>query len=153
MTKKVVDFEPAAARRAAKMAERKAAEGATRAAGGEPRRLRAADTWVSAAAEVAITPGLGARAHEPSPEPPAGAEIAETLGQLQRELAGAWRRPAERHLAGLARLASSRTPAEAIEAQAAIANAATAQALADAARIAEAYARLARASARLFAWV
>lgn len=152
MTKKVVDFKPAAARRAAQIAARKAAEGRAQAIAGEPRRLRAADTWVAAAAGEVSAPGRGTGASEPVAAPPVGAEIAETLGQLQREIAGAWRAPAERHLAGLARLASSRTPAEAIEAQVALANAAAAHALADAARVAEAYGRFARATARIFAW-
>lgn len=134
MTKKVVDFKPAAA------AARARAVGAP--------RLRAADGWVAAAASESEPAGPAERR---TPEPaPVGPEIAESLGQLQRELAIALRAPAERHLTGLARLASCRTPAELAATQVEVANGLVSHSLTDAARIAECWARMNRATARIF---
>jgi len=134
VTKKVVDFKPAAAAARARIA-------------GAP-RLRAADGWVAAAAvESEAAAPAPRRAAEP---PPVGPEIAESIGQLQRELATALRAPAERHVAGLARLASCRSPAELMAAQVALANDLVSHSLTDTARIAECYARMNRATARMF---
>lgn len=147
MTKKVVDFKPAAAaRRAARDAQ--SAESRARAVG-EPRRWRAADGWVASAASAEAEIAASVRPRAPEP-PPVGPEIAESLGQLQRELATALRAPAERHVAGLVRLASCRTPAELLAAQVALANELVSQGFTDAARIAECWARTNRATARIF---
>ncbi|MGJ3265294.1 MAG: phasin family protein [Salinarimonas sp.] len=130
----VVPFAPAAARRAAAAARR--------AAPAEPRRRRTADAgadaWVSAAG--------------PAPAPAAWLDplpMTECIGQLQRDCAVALRAPLERHVAGLGRLAACRTPEELAATQLALAQEAAARGFEDAARVAESWARLHRATARL----
>lgn len=86
-----------------------------------------------------------------SVQPGGGAdEIGDGVALFQREAAIAWRAPIERHFDGLARLASCRTPAELVTMQATLANEAVCAALADSARLAESWTRLARATARIF---
>lgn len=116
MTETVVQFEPVAARRAAKRAG------------------------------VEVSSPMRDCAETFAP----GDEFPESLGDFQREVALALRVSGERHLAGLARLASCRTPAQLVTAQAATVTAAVAGALADSARLCESWARLNRVAARIY---
>lgn len=146
MTKKVVQFKPAGAANAARAAS---------APGRRPgSRLGDADAWVAAAqAEESARPADAPRP-EQAAEPAAAAgtpqdtsELAESLGRLSREMSTLARAPLERHLGAAARLASCRTPAEALAAQSRLASDMMAGALTDFARLAEASARAGRALA------
>lgn len=143
MTKKVVQFKPASAARV---------PGAASPAASPARSRRDADAWVAAAqpeteARVASEPAPAAAPIGAEPAERAPSELAESLGQLSREMSTLARAPLERHLGAAARLASCRTPAEALAAQSALARDMMTGALGDFARLAEASARAGRAFA------
>ncbi|MGP9822421.1 phasin family protein, partial [Salinarimonas sp. NSM] len=76
--------------------------------------------------------------------------LSECVGRLQRDCAVALRSPAERHVAGLSRLAACRTPQDLAATQLALAKEAAARGFEDAARVAESWARVHRAVARVW---
>lgn len=137
MTKKVVQFKPASTARV---------QGSASSA----RSRRDADDWVAAAQPETAAPAVSATAHPPvgaAPPERSPSELAESLGQLSREMSALARAPLERHLGAAARLASCRTPAEALAAQSALARDMMTGAIGDFARLAEASARAGRAFA------
>lgn len=141
MTKKVVFFKPAAARRAS--APHDAAEAlATDTLGPGRRPAGALHRDEPAAAAFARAFASGSRT---------GADLADGIALFHREAAIAMRAPLERWFTGMARLASCRTPAQFVDMQARVADEALAGALADQARLADSWAKLARASAEILA--
>lgn len=135
MTKKVVQFKPASAARVPGAAS-------------PTRSRRDADSWVAAAqpeTAVPVAPATAPTRAEPVER--ASSELADSLGQLSREMSALARAPLERHLGAAAQLASCRTPAEALAAQSRLARDMMTGALGDFARLAEASARAGRAFA------